>query len=1168
MRGSRVGPVLLCSLALLTALFSPGAAGSTAIPGHLSVSRLAVSSLAARNTAQARARTARLKSSRARNLRLRSRVAYRHLDGHQALTLYRRTFGIPAPIRAVAPRPGVRRLRAVSTTSEIVSNEHGKREMLVSSTPLSVDTPNGKRPLDLSVNETGGTFRPRASGAPVSISSQVSKGVSFAQKDFAVSLESSRDAAPLSTAGTVFWPNVATDTDYQVTPTVAGIESFLSLRSQNSPESFRFKVALPPGATLQHAVSDHPIPNDPPRSLVIMSSGGDPLGYINPVFAVDAAGTLVPAEMRINGDGFVVEVGHRGADIQYPVRVDPLISVYANGSDWSGWQWGQSRTNSQGTDSNFGMAVNDCNYMCGGLYQSMPTNAFFSAGDFAQYYWFAPPGTYLYEMAFGYWGHQPYYSNAINGVFDPATGNWAANTTYVNASGGIGGNPWTGNFAVAFAQHTYCRGAGGTATNPTCDGSLPPDGTYAAMALQVNNNGAWVATQNNRAWSSMGYAYEFLGDRYAPAIASVSTPSSAWSNVKSFTSTAHLTDTGLGVAAMTVSGGATQTSGYSAGCNGDPYHSACPHDVPTAQVSYTLPEGTSQSYINVTDAFGNLTSRYFSASVDSVPPAITDSSGYLTDANGQLTAGVRYDIGVTATDSGSGLSRIALLIDGSEVDSGPCDRTGSCTVNLAYQPSAAAAGTHIMQTVAYDQANNPARSPSSTEVVDATPITSTEHETPDVEMNDDVQPSDYDDPAVMTDGNNPNGYCDPNSTDPAVQCDAPVAQTSADRAASNEPALALNQSTPLLLGASLGTGTRSAPGPGVPKDLNRGGTGWGLADEKVNLFTQTAPGSSTLAIDDLSVGRVRKIIAFDAVLRANQTTTYNAATGGNCGSSGTVTVPQSNDSQRELDGWLQANLSAGGYEPLISFQLSKGDNGKQSGHTFDRVRCALPTLTQYSTAVQAVLDRYRRMRNSAARPLAFTAWNEPNNGSQPTHDTSGMRRAGEYYTVLRRLCAQAKYGCTVAAGDLLDDRTILTHIEDYKQGVRYRSGNSPAVWAIHPYGLARIADPSARQARLTKYVKATIGDTGSAKLWFTESGGRFDGPTRTPAKAQNDFCRVIALARSDNHVSRYYQYELDGAGVLPSPGKFDTGLLNSDGTSRALYNAYRYFSAKTGSTSC
>ena len=604
--------------------------------------------------------------------RRRSRTAYRDLTSRQSYALGARSFGVPSPLRAAEPLPGVRRIKALSQTSQLVMDANGKKSVMVSSTPLTVGRGDTARPLDLTLNRQDEGFEPEASNTPITISSSLADGVSFPTANFAVSLRSSSRANPIVSSGSAFWANASQDVDYQVLPAPTGAESFLNLRSREAAESFRFDVRLPKGATVKRAVSPNPIPNDPPRSLVIMGADGTPLGYINPASAVDADGTNVPATLRPVADGFAIDIEHKSADVRYPIQVDPLISVYGANSDWAGWTWGQVRTNAYAAqgypDSYFGMAVNDCNYYCG-LYQSMPTNSTFSPGSYAQFTFTAPANTYIAEEAFGYWGHQPFYSASYNGIYDPYAGNWAANTSYVNASGGTGGNPWSGTFGVTNAQHTYCRSAGGTATNPTCDlANRPPsDGNIAVQGLRVD--GPYVIfTTSNRATSYMQYAYTFLSDRYAPAIASAVPASTGWANDNATTAlSVSLSDAGLGLKSVTLTGAASGGGTITNGCSGDPYRSACPK-TNTTPFSYTLAQGVNTLSLRTTDVAGNYSaSQTWTRRIDRTAPSSATITGQLAGLNGRAVNG-SYSLTATGTDQYSGIRRLELLVDGQPVD--------------------------------------------------------------------------------------------------------------------------------------------------------------------------------------------------------------------------------------------------------------------------------------------------------------------------------------------------------------------------------------------------------------------------------------------------------------------------------------------------------------------
>lgn len=656
-----------------------------------------------------------------------------------------------------------------------------------------------------------------------------------------------------------------------------------------------------------------------------------------------------------------------------------------------------------------------------------------------------------------------------------------------------------------------------------------------------------------------------------------------WVNDANFASGADASDPGLGMRRVNLLENGGFKKAVTHPCTGGKDY-RCPTYWPYNEnkVKYTaaeLGEGIHNLSLNAADAVEHTTapSTGWQIKVDRTVPGL-DAEGYLFDAADTLFAGIEYDFGFSATDATSGLASVVLRDGTSVIASRDCRSEKDCGGNMAYTPPSVE-GARTLQLTATDLAGNERTMPIPISVAADEPEAD-EPEAPDEELLSDAELTDIDDVPTEED----RGYCGPGSLEPTQDCEPAEEPSQAERSVVEEPALATGDAFPLNLGAILqvgGTNNRAAPSAGSSSDLSRGGRGWGLSDEKSNLFTLDAPGPppapgqpATRAINDLSINRVRKIIAWDVRARASSDRTYNAIKSASCGTSGTVTVPKSRDQLRKLDAWFdelrRAEKATGkNYEPMVSFELSKGSDGRM-GRRFSRVRCALPTKQEYYDNVTKVLQRYRFRNGGKGRPRTFTAWNEPNGDSQPTRvakensgypGISGLRMAGKYYSALRSRCRDSRFDCTVAAGDFLDKDRYLDGVDDYKKGIANRADDPPIVWALHPYGtVAKVRDATGRARRLEAFVRTAIGRSSRSKVWITETGGLFNN--RTDAQATEDFCKSIALATGNNRVTRYYHYTLQGG------GDFDTGLIDANGVFRDIYQRYAYYSAERGATGC
>lgn len=151
-------------------------------------------------------------------------------------------------------------------------------------------------------------------------------------------------------AGTVFWSDVATDTDFMVAPLPFGIETFHVLRSADAPEELPLSLDLPEDASLRYVpVSNSTFGPDPAAASagVQILRGGAVVGTISAPVATDADGEPIDATVRIADRRVILEVHHHDADVKYPLAVDPVFTGYVRDDNtwrdgypaFNGWQY-------------------------------------------------------------------------------------------------------------------------------------------------------------------------------------------------------------------------------------------------------------------------------------------------------------------------------------------------------------------------------------------------------------------------------------------------------------------------------------------------------------------------------------------------------------------------------------------------------------------------------------------------------------------------------------------------------------------------------------------------------------------------------------------------------------------------------------------------------------
>ncbi len=132
----------------------------------------------------------------------------------------------------------------------------------------------------------------------------------------------------------LFYPETEKATDTLIAPRANGVEVLEQLRSPESPEELRFELSLPEGATLRPATRG--------GGAEVVSSAGEIMVEVPSPTAVDAQGAAVPVVMSVEGDSLVLHVELAGAEIAYPVLVDPN---YINDTR-NVWEWALGPGNS------------------------------------------------------------------------------------------------------------------------------------------------------------------------------------------------------------------------------------------------------------------------------------------------------------------------------------------------------------------------------------------------------------------------------------------------------------------------------------------------------------------------------------------------------------------------------------------------------------------------------------------------------------------------------------------------------------------------------------------------------------------------------------------------------------------------------------------------------
>jgi len=285
----------------------------------------------------------------------------------------------------------------------------------------------------------------------------------------------------------------------------------------------------------------------------------------------------------------------------------------------------------------------------------------------------------------------------------------------------------------------------------------------------------------------------------------------------------------------------------------------------------------------------------------------------------------------------------------------------------------------------------------------------------------------------------------------------------------------------LAVAASL-AGLLGAPSPASAKPL------LGIADQKPDMFADPR-------FVDLDLKTARYFVPYDVATNAFQLT--------------------------RLDVWM-AGARRDGISPLITLERSSDPKTKKKG---------APSVAKYRSTVRFLRKRYPIVK-------AYSAWNEPNDGGQPTFKKPGL--VASYVKVLQQECK----GCKILAGDLLDNPNMVTYAKAVEKAMKKKA----AIWGLHSYGDAN----NFRTTATRKLLKGVKG-----KIWLTEVGGvvarrsafskaKFKGTGVAHAAKATKFL-FDKIAKLSPRIERMYLYHWNSSSPTDS---WDSAFIGPDGTER------------------
>lgn len=513
-------------------------------------------------------------------------------------------------------------------TARIDVAGQGPDVIATSTTPARVLHNGVNRPVDLKLVAAGSAIEPRTPVVPLSFARSLRSGITIAH-NIRMRVVGADPAAYATVAGQeVFYSNALQDADVFATPLPAGLETFVQLRSRDSPTTITYQLDLPNGARLVER----------PRAdagIEIMHDS-ELLATIAAPVSEDANDQVVRTIMQIDGDRVVLHVAVADSTA-FPVLVDPVVTdnqfaggdaANANGSfaNTLGWRrasssgalgdfnWGPNADNTYSGASCYRIVNNQLGTWPGELCAGTQTGRFYT-GQVGEWQWRPPGGTRSYlddgpNMTFDGYVYRAYVRHAYtrlstsnnawmySGIRSGRTGQWIGINGNVDQGGGVDDvryGPWTfgENTITAISNPSFLREY---CAATDCSVEHPTDSSYdgASFAFGIYAYGSGHSLSAN-ALGAVFYQY----DRTPPSVTvTAATDVTEWRSGGSVSTKVIGTDKGMGMLQVGVThtdkNGATQTTlGGPYGCTGGVGHPCPPALAETFETDVAdLPEGT------------------------------------------------------------------------------------------------------------------------------------------------------------------------------------------------------------------------------------------------------------------------------------------------------------------------------------------------------------------------------------------------------------------------------------------------------------------------------------------------------------------------------------------------------------------------------------------------
>lgn len=618
----------------------------------------------------------------------------------------------------------------------------GPDVIATSTTPVRVEENGVKRAVDLKLVDVGDAIEPKTPVVALSFADTLGGGITIAENIRMRIVGADRSAAATIAGQQVFYANALNDADVFAMPLPAGLETFVQLRSSDSPKTITYQFDLPKGARLVA------LPGEQAGIAIVRDD--DLLAMIDAPVSKDANDVVVPTTTSIHGTRLSLHVAADDSTA-YPILVDPVVtdnqflngdSASSNGQFQNTLGW---RRETSGALGNFTFAPNADNPGSGGSCYRIVNNAWVPLdrqlcvstqntrnypGEIGQWAWRPPGGsrTYLNDGAgitFDGYVYRAFVRHSYTrftgsrgaymfaGIKSGRTGQWIGMNRNIQQSGvadDVRYGPWTfgENTTTSISNPSFLRdycantACSPESTDPNIDGASFAFGTYAlgyGHALSANAQGA------------VFYQY----DRTPPSVTHASNSDlSDWKDSGTIDTVISSSDKGMGVKRVGIVGGSGQS--ITSSCTGG-ILSNCPQNPPAQTISTDMASFATDGVQQITSyADDILDKRTYTASpltvkVDRTPPDLGAPSGSLWDARNR-SDDRRYQgvyassatLKATATDASSGVAEIEVFFDGvSQRSRGGYAAGGALDWNWNLATQGIADGTYTVTIVARDR---------------------------------------------------------------------------------------------------------------------------------------------------------------------------------------------------------------------------------------------------------------------------------------------------------------------------------------------------------------------------------------------------------------------------------------------------------------------------------